>query len=50
MILEMISVEKGFDTVNRFASGNWKINPAPLEQMNSARALWRLSPVWRKQM
>lgn len=47
MILEMTSVEKGFDSSNQYTSGNWKINPAPLEQMNSAQALWRLSPVWR---
>ena len=50
MILEMISVEKGFDTGSRFALSNWTVNCAPSEQTKSVEALRSLSPAWRNQM
>lgn len=42
MILGIVSFENGFNTMTRFAPGNWKINPALTEQMNSVQLLQRL--------
>lgn len=50
MILGIISAEKGFNTMTGFASGNWKINPALPEHMNSVQPLQRLWPAWGNQM